>query len=162
MLWDFLYGAAIAIVLLTTRMSGRLRDAAERITRLRPLQTWLYWAQYLIIVYVLSFPLTVYEGFLREHQYNLSNQTFGAWFGDEGKTLALGIVLGGLAVTALFGIVRRLSRTWHIWGALATIVFLMIAQLIGPVFIAPLFNKYTLLEDARIRDPMPTSKAAIG
>jgi STE24 endopeptidase len=55
---------------------------------------------------------------------------------------------------ALFRIVRGLPRTWHLWGAGAAIVFLMISALIGPVFIAPLFNTYTLLEDARIRDPI--------
>jgi STE24 endopeptidase len=153
-LWDFLYGAAIAIVLLATRWSARMRDLAERITRFRPLQTFLYWTQYSIAVFVLGFPLTVYEGFLREHQYGLSNQNFGSWMGDQGKSLAVGIILGGLLVMMLFGIVRRLPRTWHIWGAVAAIVFLAFVQLIWPVYIAPLFNKYTLLQDARIRDPI--------
>jgi STE24 endopeptidase len=153
-LWDFLYGAVIAIVLLATRLSARLRDLAERITRRRPLQTGLYWVQYLIVVFVLGFPLTVYEGFVREHQYGLSNQTFLAWFGDQGKGLGLGLVLGGLIIMALFGIVRRLPATWHLWGAGAVIVFMTILQLIAPVFIAPMFNKYTLLEDAKVRDPI--------
>jgi STE24 endopeptidase len=153
-LWDFLYGAAIAIVLLATRWSARMRDLAERITRFRPLQTFLYWTQYSVVTFILGYPLTVYEGFRREHQYGLSNQTFGPWMGDQGKELAVGIILGGLLVTMLFGIVRRLPRTWHIWGAVAAIVFLAFVQLIAPVYIAPLFNKYTLLQDARIRDPI--------
>jgi len=153
-LWDFLYGAAISILLLATRWSARMRDLAERITRFRPLQTFLYWTQYSIVAFVLGFPLTVYEGFAREHQYGLSNQNFGSWMGDQGKELAVGIILGGLLVMMLFGIVRRLPRTWHIWGAVAAIVFLAFVQLIAPVYIAPLFNKYTLLQDARIRDPI--------
>ena len=153
-LWDLLYGGAILLLLLATRLSARLREAAERISRRKPIQTWLYFAQFSIALFVLGFPLSVYEGFFREHQYGLSNQSFAAWITDEGKGLGLNIVLGGLAVTALFGIVRRLPRTWHIWGAGAAIVFLMISILIGPVFIAPLFNKYTLLEDPHIRDPI--------
>lgn len=153
-LWDFLYGAAICIVLLSTRWSARMRDLAERITRFRPLQTFFYWFQYSIAVFILGYPLTVYEGFLREHKYGLSNQSFGAWMGDQGKGLAVGVILGGLLAMMLFGIVRKLPRTWHIWGAVAMIVFLAFVQLIAPIYIAPLFNKYTLLQDARIRDPI--------
>jgi STE24 endopeptidase len=108
----------------------------------------------MIVAFVLGFPLSVYEGFVREHQYGLSNQTFGAWLGDEGKGLGLGLVLGGLAVMVLFGIVRRVPATWHLWGAGAAIVFMAVLMLIGPVFIAPMFNKYTLLEDAKVRDPI--------
>lgn len=153
-LWDFLYGAAISILLLATGFSARMRDLAERLTRRRPLVTWLYWAQFAIAVFVLGFPLTVYEGFLREHQYGLSNQTFGAWFADQSKELGLNIVLTGLVVVALFAIVRRLPKTWHIWGGVTTVLFLMVSLLIYPVFVAPMFNKYTLLADARIRDPI--------
>ena len=148
-LWDFVYGAAISIFLLATRFTLRMRVLAERLTRRKALQTWLYWGQYILVLFVLGLPWAIYEGYFREHQYELSNQTFGAWFGDELKQLALAIILGGLAVIALFAIARRLPRTWHIWGAATAIVFLMVGMLIGPVFIAPLFNKYTVLTNAR-------------
>lgn len=153
-LWNFLYGAGVLLILLASGVSARFRDIAERLTRRSGLQTWLYWAQFSLASFFLGFPLDVYQNFLREHQYGLSNQTFGAWFGDDLKGLALSIVLGGLAVTALVAIVRGLPRTWHLWGAAAFIAFAMIGMLIGPVFIAPMFNKYTLLTDARIRDPI--------
>jgi STE24 endopeptidase len=152
--WDLLYGAAVSVLLLATGFSARMRDWAERITRRRGLGTWLYWAQFAVVSFVLGLPWAVYEGFVRERQYGLMNQSFGAWFVDEGKGLAIGIVLGGLAVMALMGIVRRLPRAWPYVGAGAAVVFVMIAALIGPVFLAPLFNKYSLLEDAAIRDPI--------
>jgi len=153
-LWDFLYGAAIAILLLVTGFSRRMREAAERLTRRKPLVTWLYWAEYTVVLFVVGFPLTIYEGFLRERQYGLMNQTFIAWFVDQSKELALDIVLIGLAVTALFSVIRRLPGTWHVWGAVVAIAFVMFTILISPVFIAPMFNKYTLLTDARIREPI--------
>ena len=101
-LWDFLYSAAVALLLLSTRLSSRMRSLAERLTRFQPLQTFAYWVQYLLLTSVLTFPLTVYEGFFREHQYGLATQTFAPWLGDQLKSLALGLLLGGLAVTALF------------------------------------------------------------
>ena len=153
-LWDFLYGAAVSLALLSTGLSARMRDLAERLTHLRPLQTMIYWMQYFLFASIATFPLTVYEGFFREHQYGLSNQDFASWMGDQTKELLLGLVFGALAVAALFGVVRRLPRTWHLWGAALSIVFLMIGALIGPVFIAPLFNQYTVLKDQRVRDPI--------
>src|ERR1039458_6399770 len=153
-LWDLLYGAAVSLLLLATRLSANMRDRAERISRRKPLATWLYWAQFSVISFLLGLPLAVYEGFLRERQYGLMNQTFGAWFVDQGKGLAIGIVLGGLGVMALVGIVRRLPRAWPYAGACLAVVFNMIGALIFPVFLAPMFNKYSLLEDAAIRDPI--------
>src|ERR1035441_2446156 len=146
--WDLLYGAAVSVLLLATGFSARMRDWAERITRRKGLGTWLYWAQFAVVSFVLQLPWAAYEGFVRERQYGLMNQSFGAWFVDEGKGLAIGIVLGGLAGMGLVGIVRRLPHAWPYVGAGAAVIFVMIASLIGPVFLAPLFNKYSLLEDA--------------
>lgn len=154
LLWDFLYGAAVAILLLATGLSRRMRAAAERIAGRKPLVTWLYWAQYMIVLFVAGFPLAVYEGFFRERQYGLMNQTLAAWFVDQSKELAIGIVLGGLAVMALFGVVRRLPRTWHVWGVVVAVVFHLFISLIFPVFVAPMFNQYTPLTDAQIREPI--------
>jgi STE24 endopeptidase len=151
-LWDFLYGAIVSVLLLETKASARMRDIAERLTRFRPLQTGLYFAQFSVLSYLLTFPLGVYEGFFREHQYELSNMTFGAWIGDEGKGLLLNIALGGIVVATLFGIVRRLPNTWHLWGAAVAILFQAVAIMFFPVFIAPVFNKYTVLQDATMRD----------
>ncbi len=55
--------------------------------------------------------------------------------------MLIGLVLGAILVTALFGVVRRLPRTWHIWGAVVTIVFLALFVLITPVYLVPIFNK---------------------
>ncbi|HYH01315.1 MAG TPA: M48 family metallopeptidase [Terriglobales bacterium] len=162
LLWDFLYGTAIALVLLTTGLSAKMRDLSERITRFTPLQTAIYWIEYLVITSVLAFPLAVYEGFFRERKYGLMNQTFGGWFGDQFKGMVVGLILGSIAVTALFAIVRRLPRTWWVWGTVASIVFLMFTALIGPVYIAPMFNKYTKLEDPRIKEPILAMARANG
>jgi STE24 endopeptidase len=161
-LWDFLASAIVLLLLLVTGLSARMRNLAERITHFKPIHTFLYWAQFLVLTSLLTFPLTVYEGFIREHKYGLATQTFGPWMGDQLKGLAVGVVLGGLLMVALYGVVRRLPRTWWIWGAITCLVFLAFFILIAPVFIAPLFNKYTRLEDPAIRDPILSMARANG
>jgi STE24 endopeptidase len=153
-LWDFLSTAFVMWLLLRFRWSAKMRNLAERITRFRPLQTVLYWVQFMILTSALAFPLTMYEGFFRERKYDLMNQAFGQWMRDQVVGLAVGLVLGAIVIVPLFGLVRRLGRNWWVWGAALVIVFFAFVSLIAPVYIAPLFNQYKKLEDARVKDPI--------
>jgi STE24 endopeptidase len=150
-LWDFVYTVAVMILLLETRWSARMRSLAERISRRRILQSFLYWIEFLVVTAVLTFPLTVYEGFFREHQYGLSNQNFGSWFRDQLIGLAISLVLGGIAFVIVMAIVRRLPGTWHWWGAAFGVAFFAFTVMIAPVFLLPLFNKYTRLPDGSLK-----------
>jgi len=162
LLWNFLVTAGIYLLLLAAGLSARMRDLAERLTRFRALHVAAYWAQFVVVTSVISFPLTVYQGFFREHRYGLATQTFGAWMGDQVKGLVLGVVLGALFAMAIYRVLRSAPRTWWIWGSAVTIVFLMIAALITPVFIAPLFNTYNRLDDPRVVQPILSMARANG
>jgi STE24 endopeptidase len=153
-LWGFLYGVVVAGLLLATRLSARMRDLAARITRNTTLQTAIYWVQYLLATTVLAFPLTVYQGFFREHRYGLATQTFGPWLGDQAKGLLIGAIFGGLALMAIYAAIRRAPRTWWLWGAGVSVLFAVIAIAVAPVFIEPMFNTYKPLEDDSIRGPI--------
>ena len=161
-LWGFLYGLGVSLLLLSTRLSARLRDLAHRLSRRGPLQTIYYWVQYLLATTVLGFPLVVYQGYLREHQYGLATQSFGPWLIDQLKGLAVGLVMGALLLVPLYGVVRRLRRSWWIWGAVVMILFLAFGALIAPVYINPIFNKYTPLANAAVRDPILSLARANG
>lgn len=161
-LWDFLSTVFVMWLLLHFRWSARIRNLAERISRFGPLQTALYWIQFIIVASVLTFPLTVYEGYFREHKYGLLNQTFGPWMRDQLVGLSVGVVLGAILIVPLFGLVRRLGTRWWVWGATLMIAFLAFVSLIAPVYIAPLFNQYKKLEDPRIKDPILSMARANG
>jgi len=162
LLWDFLSTVVVMWLLLHFKWSARMRNLAEKLTRFRPLQTALYWIQFMIVSSVFGFPLTVYEGYFREHKYGLLNQTFGPWMRDQVVMLAVGVILGAVLVVPLFGLVRRLGKNWWVWGAALMIVFFAFVSLIAPVYISPLFNQYKKLEDARVRDPILSMARANG
>jgi STE24 endopeptidase len=153
-LWDFLLNAAILLLLLGLGWSRRLRDWAERRVGPRWGRTLLYYVAFTLLTTVLIFPYTVYSGFVREHAYGLATQGFGGWMRDQLVGLALSLVLGGVVVIALYAVLRRFPRAWPALGSGTLMVFVILGVLIAPVFIAPLFNRYTLLADARIRDPI--------
>ena len=153
-LWNFLLAAAISIFLLTSRISARLRDFAERVARFKPLQVAFYALPYLLLVYVLSFPLNLYENFYREHQYGFATQSFLPWFGEQLIGLGLTLVGGTIALIVLYAVFRRAPRRWWLWGTVAMVIFLAGLVFIAPVYIEPLFNTYKPITNPQIRDPI--------
>jgi STE24 endopeptidase len=161
-LWDFIYGAVVLLLVLNFGWSAGMRNLAERVTRFKPIHTIVYWVQYLLLTSILGFPLTVYEDYFREHKYGLATQTFGPWMGDQLKDLGVNLVLGGVLAMLLFGIVRRLKRTWWIWAAIVTECFMILVVLIIPVYIVPIFNKVTVLSDPKVTQPILSLARANG
>ncbi len=161
-LWELLYTVVVAWLLLWLGWSAWMRNFAERAVRQRALQTFIYWALYATVSAILIFPLTVYRGFYREHEYGLATQTFGPWLGDRLKELAVAVILGGITVVLLYGVLRRAPRTWWLWGSLTATMLLAFSFLIAPVTIFPLFNSYSRLQDERIRGPILSLARANG
>ena len=161
-LWDFLIGAVIAIFMLQSGLSARMRDWAGRISSWRGVRRLIYFVQFLLFTTIVQFPMAVYEGYVREHKYGLATQTFGPWMRDQLVGLAVGAVLGGVAVMGLYALVQRLGKSWWIWGAVASVIFQAIVIVIAPVYIAPLFNTFHKLQDAKIKDPILSMARANG
>jgi STE24 endopeptidase len=153
-LWNFLVTVAVALLLLTTRLSARIRDLAATLTSFRPVQAGIYAIGFALITWALNLPLNCYAGFVREHQYGMSNQTFGAWFGESLKALTVALVILPIVFAILYSIFRAAERTWWIWGTIVAIVLTTALTTAAPVFIEPIFNKYTPLTDPKIRDPI--------
>src|SRR5205823_3297470 len=131
-LWNFLLVAAISIFLLASRISARLRDFAERRSRFKAIQISVYAIPYMLLVYVLSFPLNLYEHFYREHQYGLATQSFAPWFGEQLVALGLTLIIGTVLLIVLYAVFRRAPRTWWIWGAIVAVIFSCAVTFIAP------------------------------
>ena len=154
LLWNFLVGAAISIFLLKSGLSARLRDVAEGLTGSKALQVVIYSVVFIIIVAVLSFPLTFYQFFVREHQYGFATQNFGAWFLEQLISLVVGLVAGVIGLSILYAVFRRARQTWWLWGTLVVVLLSFFGNFVAPVFVEPLFNTYKPLNDPKIRDPI--------
>ena len=144
-LLDLIYALGVAGLLLWSGISVRIQDWTEERTHGRSYQVMLYVAAYIPIVAAATFPLTLYEGFFREHAYGLSNQTFWQWLGDFGIQFALTFAAAVIALPLLYLAIRRTREIWWLWGAGLAIAFQILTIVIWPVFIAPLFNHYSPL-----------------
>jgi STE24 endopeptidase len=151
LLWNLISDIFAAIIILSFGISEWIKKIAQKAGNIN-IQNLIYIALYFVSFYILCFPLNVYENFHREHQYNLSNMSFGGWFGEEMKNLGLLIIFGSLLIMLIYLIIRKVKRKWWIWGSLVSIVFLFISVYIDPIFIAPLFNDYKPLPESQLKN----------
>lgn len=112
---------------------------------------------YLIVMLLhecLSFPLSYYAGYVVEHRFGLSNQTFRAWLWKHVKSYALALAFGWLLFTGLFWVIW-LSGAW--WWLVATVAFFLVSVVVGqlaPVLIMPLFYKIERLDNPELTSRM--------
>src|SRR6266545_1996699 len=75
---------------------------------------------------------------------------FGKWFGDEIKGLMLGVVPGFLFLWILYLLLKKSPRRWWLYTGLLAIPFLILAILVQPIWIDPLFNKFGPMKNKEI------------
>jgi STE24 endopeptidase len=148
-LWviDQLWSIAVLVAVLVSGFSARLRDWARRVGRPWFFTIVVYFVLFSIITFVIGLPLSYYEDFVREHAYGLSNQTLTKWWSDSLKALAVGCIAGSLFIWVPYLLLRKSPRRWWLYTAIVAIPFIVVANLVAPIWIAPLFNKFGPMHD---------------
>ena len=159
---DTVYTLVVAALLLWLRASAAMRNYAASTTRWRFLQVPIYVVQYMVVTTVVGLPLAIYEGFVREHAYGLSNQTFLQWAGEFGINFGVGLISFTILLTLLYAVARVAKRSWWLWGTGVTVVFMAVMIMIGPVYIAPLTNHYTPLPESGLKSSILSLARANG
>jgi STE24 endopeptidase len=105
-----------------------------------------YVASALAISSLLDLPADFVEDFALERRYGLTKQTSDAWLADRGKSLAISLAIGIPLIEILATTIDRAPNRWPLVATLGTIPLLILASVIAPTFIAPLFNTFEALE----------------
>ena len=103
---------------------------------------------------ILSIPFSLYREFVVEKKFGFSKMTFKLWIIDNLKEGILSIILSALLtiVASIFFVKCPLS--WWFILAAVLICFTFIMQIIYPKFIAPLFNKFSPLEEGELKEKL--------
>ena len=103
---------------------------------------------------ILSIPFSLYREFVVEKKFGFSKMTFKLWLIDNLKEGILSIILSALlTIVASIFFVKCPSSWWFILAAVL-ICFTFIMQIIYPKFIAPLFNKFSPLEEGELKEKL--------
>jgi len=105
---------------------------------------------FMAIGFVISLPFEIYQTFKIDKEYGFTKITPKLYLIDQAKSIAMTIVLGGAIFYLLSWIVSNFED-WWIWGFVMLFILAVLINVIYPTIIAPLFNKFSPLEEGELR-----------
>lgn len=100
---------------------------------------------------LLSIPFALYSEFGIEKHFGFSNMTLGMWIGDEIKGFLVNLFVLTPLLLAMTGLFKYASDWWWILLGCLYLAFSLGISIIYPIFIAPIFNKFTPLEEGELK-----------
>lgn len=142
----------VIIAVIVTGYSQRLETFSFSVTS-SPYVALLVFAAVLgLLTGVISFPLGFYSGFILEHSYHLSNQTFWQWLWEHVKGLFISIPIAVPLMLAFYFFLREYQTQWWLPVAIVMFVVSVLLARIAPILIMPLFYKFIPLEDGELKE----------
>ncbi len=137
----FFYGLFVLWFILHRKLSAKYRDWAEKFSRNRFLQAFVFIPLLVLTIGVLQLPLDIFHESVSK-LYKISVQSWSSWATDWAKVQLLTIVIGSLLAWILYAVIRKSPRRWwfHFW--IISLPLLLFGIFISPYVIDPLFNKY--------------------
>ena len=105
----------------------------------------------LLLSSLLEMPFGLYRTFVIEARYGFNKMTLGMYLADAAKGLLLGAILGLPLLSGVLWLMERMGTNWwlYVWGVWVT--FNLLILFIYPSFIAPMFNKFSPLQDETLK-----------
>jgi len=100
---------------------------------------------------VLSLPFSLYQTFVIEERFGFNKTTLETWILDVLKTVLLIAAIGIPLVAAILWLMGEAGSEWWIYAWALWIGFNLLMLWAYPAFIAPLFNRFSPLEDSGLR-----------
>lgn len=85
-------------------------------------------------------------------RYGLSTQDWEHWLTDRVKAGVISAILGTLAVWGIYALMAAAGPLWWLWAGLAAMALSFLLTVLAPVVIAPLFYRFTPIEDQAVRE----------
>jgi STE24 endopeptidase len=108
-------------------------------------------ASALTIATALELPLSVYRTFVIEARFGFNQMKPGIFVSDLFKQMLLATVLGLPLLAGVLWLMQSMGDNWWFYVWLAWMGFNLLVLAIYPTFIAPIFNKFSPLEDATLK-----------
>ena len=156
------WGIIIPAVIVFSGLSARLRTLAQRLGRGWFLSIGFYMIMFLAIMYAIDFPLAYYQGYVRQHAYGLSNQTFTRWLRNSVVRLGVDMAVAFAIAWIPYMLIARSPRRWWIYMALLSVPFLFATMLVMPLVYDPLFNTFGPMKNKELERSILTLAGRAG
>jgi STE24 endopeptidase len=106
----------------------------------------------LLVMTLIELPTSIYQTFVIEEKYGFNKNTAGQFIKDQFMQLALMAAIGLPLLALIIWIMDSIGPSWWFWAWAVLMSFSLLMSWLFPTVIAPLFNKFTPLEDGSLKD----------
>jgi len=105
-----------------------------------------------VVTTLIDLPFDYYRTFVIEQRFGFNKMTPGLFFVDAVKSLTIGALLLLPLAAAILWLITEVGKYWWIWAWAVTVAYGIVVHFIAPTVIAPLFNKFSPMQDAELKD----------
>ena len=105
-----------------------------------------------LITGLVDLPFSLYRTFGIEARFGFNRMTIGLYIADLLKQLALAALLGIPLLLIVLWVMAKMGDSWWFWTWLIWMAFNLLMLVLYPTVIAPLFNKFSPLDDQSLRE----------
>jgi STE24 endopeptidase len=105
-----------------------------------------------LVMMLADLPLGLYRTFVIEERFGFNKMTPKLYWIDFAKSLLLSAALGLPLVAAVLWLMERMGSYWWFYAWLVWMGFNIVMLAVYPTWIAPLFNKFSPLTDAAMKE----------
>lgn len=140
----------ILLIFVLTPLGRIIREASRVANPFLEIQ--IYFLLFSLVFLAADLPLGFYSGFVVERRFGLSNHTLASWIGDEIKKALLSFLIASLLVQAFYFLMRANPAQWWWLSWLFYFGFSLFFSKILPLWIVPLFYKYSKIEKESLKE----------
>ncbi|PAF54381.1 peptidase M48 [Helicobacter sp. 13S00482-2] len=116
---------------------------------------------FLLIGFIVSLPLGYYTQMVLDKRYGFNKSSFSLYLKDLLKSLVMLIVIGGIVVFLIIEIIQNFYY-WWLYGFFLIFGIAILANVLYPTLIAPIFNKFTPLNDEALSKKIESMMMKVG
>jgi STE24 endopeptidase len=150
--WETVFDAAVLVAITLGGGITWLGGQAAKLGLGPVLEGTAHMLLVLLALGVLALPFSVYRTFVLEQRFGFNRTTPATFVTDLGKSLTLGGLLGGAIVAAILWTMDAAGERWWLVAWAVWMTFSLVLLWAWPRWIAPLFNKFSRLQDAALRE----------
>ena len=105
-----------------------------------------------LIIQLVNQPFSLWRTFALEARFGFNRTTPALYFADLAKSMLIAVLLGGPLLLATLLLMDRAGRWWWAWAWGLWLLVMLIMAWAWPAFIAPLFNRFSPLQDQSLRE----------
>jgi len=154
--WVMIYDA---LILLGWTLGGGIQLLSDQVNSLGLTTLASGTLLVLAVIFIsalLHLPVSIYSTFVIEKHFGFNNTTIKTFITDLIKGSVIGLIIGIPIILLILWLMQASGQYWWIYAWAAWMAFGLLISWAFPTFIAPLFNKFTPLEDEQLRSDIQT------